>query len=320
MSDNLGDDLIAARRFMNLCQANMSEIFSGKAMPVTDVMMRLGDIQSQAKLMHARSIYRSAQRVVEDLTVRKSAQNCVTSVLNLQKLIGQYEAGLSEIAPKPANRKSEVVTKSTSVNTGPIIISDLSAQKEAAKTLGPLVQLADGKDQKNLVRLLSLAANDAPRKPKKELRNFDVIMPNLTNHWLRLARANHKNISVSVAAADVVVDIDTLKALQTGLSELGSKLVLNCVEDPKRRASKSLSESAHLAVTCQTSGEFIDILLSCEGILPDALSFEKIKTAVSKLGGKFLITVSEGVIKAEILRLPSKGMATKLLAVQGAAS
>jgi len=317
MTETTGDDLIAARRFINLCQSNMFEIFSGKKLPLSDVVTRLIDIQSDAKLMRARSIFRAAQTVIDDLTQRQSVSECVNSVLTLQNLIRQYESGLSEIVPRST---SKAVPKSVvKPRSGPAIISDLARQTEAAKIMGPLIKYADKNDQKNLISLLSKAANDKPRAAIKSKQKFDVIMPNLTNHWLRLARANDKSISVSVAADDVNVDASILKDIQSVLLKLGNALVMDCVATPEARAAQQLSQSAHMAVTTRMKEDGLDILISCEGDLrPDSLNPE-IEAGINSLGGQFTLSEEPNLVRAEMYRIPvSHSSADE--AITGAAS
>ncbi len=317
MTEATGDDLIAARRFMNLCQSNMSEIFSGHKIPFSDVIMRLADIQSQAKLMHARSIYRSAQTVIDDLTRRQSVSECVGSVLTLQNLIRQYDEGLTEISPKKA--KTNPVNAQKAPGKGPAIISDLSQQTEAAKILGPLIKFADKPDQKNLISLLSRAANDKPKQKKPVKRKVGVIMPSLTNHWLRLARTNQKSISVSVASDDVNIDVETLKALQSIILRVGNSLVQDCVSTPEIRAAQNISRSAHLAVTTRLDNDSLNILVSCEGKLPSQIRSQALQSEIEALGGRFVLTENNGEIRTEMLGIPLDGRSPDKL-IQGAAS
>ncbi len=283
MLDKCGDDLVAARRFMDLCQLHMSEIFSGGKLPLIEVIRRLGEIQSHAKLMHARSIYRSAQDIINELTVHKCPQSCAASVLALQKLIRQYESGLSEIAPARP-RKATEATKPV----GTELVYDLARQKRAARNLSPLLKFADDNDRKHLVTLLSLAANEssAPKRVDKpaKVQKVDIILPSLTNHWLRLARAQEKSISVSSAFDDISIKTETLKVLQNGLKQLGEILISQSVEKPDIRAEKDLSRSAHLAVTGRQTDAGFEMLISCEGPSPRTSDIEHIKSQFEPIG------------------------------------
>ncbi len=302
MLEKCGDDLVAARRFMDLCRDHMSEIFSGGQIPLIEVLRRLGDIQSHAKLMRARSIYRSAQDVISDLTVHKCPQSCAASVLVLQKLIRQYEAGLSEIAPVKVSK----IEKINRVETVPVY--DLARQKKAAVTLSPLLKFADKeKDRDNLVTLLSLAANESFAPPNKrepaKVQKVDIILPSLTNHWLRLARTQEKSISVSSAVDDISIKTETLKALQKGLKQLGEILISQSVEKPDVRADKELSRSAHLAVTGRHTDTGFEILMSCEGIAPSLSDMEHVKTLFDPIGLKTNIVLEDSLVRVSLYGL-----------------
>jgi len=300
MSDKCGDDLIAARKFMNLCRDHMSEIFSGGQIPVLDVVDKLGEIQSHAKLMHARSIYRSAQDVIDDLTGRRNVQSCAGSVLVLQKLIRQYERGLSEIAPVA----KQVIRQVRENPVGLAVISELSQQKQAAETLRPLVKFAAPEDRQDLNTLLKLAANEArPAARKSSVTNqkIDVILPMLTNHWLRLARTQGKSISVSSCLDDMEMDRTGLWQLQAGLKHLGELLISQSVETPDIRESRSLSRSAHLALTARQTDGGLEVLLSCEGQSPRDSDFALISETLEKSAGyKPHIHMEDNLIRIEM--------------------
>lgn len=323
MKEKCGDDLVAARRFMNLCQGHMSEIFSGGQLPLIDVVHRLSDIQSQAKLMHARAIYRSAQNVIDELTLRKCPQSCAASALVLQKLIRQYETGLSEIAPvkiHPSEIKVSAAKKPLSSNpVGTDIVYDFTLQKMAADTLAPLVKFSDGKDRDNLVSLLDLAANEArPRTqnsnpaakttPKiSKSQKIDIILPSLTNHWLRLARTQGKSISVSSAIDDALVKTETLKTLHIGLKKLGEVLISQSVEKPDVRAGKELSRSAHLAITGRQSAGGFELLASCEGVAPRAEDIALVKAILQSIDITATLESDEQLVRVEFSGLVVEG-------------
>lgn len=264
MVETSGDDLVAARRFMNLCRLHMSDMFSGGQLPMSDVVSRLTEIQDQAKTMHARSIYKSAQSVIESLSDHKSPIDCTSSVLVLQKLIQQYDHGLSEIAPR-TQRRVKPVEPVKSNPVGPDVLSELTRQIETAKTLAPLIKFADKDDQKGLVTLVSLAANHSKKPVQSRSENLKVILPSLTNHWLREARTQGKSISVSSAIDDALVKKDVLSKVQSSLRALGDILIARSIHTPDKLEELGLSRSAHMAITGRLSGGKMNILLSCKG-------------------------------------------------------
>ncbi|NNE59083.1 MAG: hypothetical protein HKN36_13330 [Hellea sp.] len=288
MTDRCGDDLIGARKFMTVCQTHMREVFSGGQLPMEDVIMRLGEIQDHAKLMHARAIYKSAQFVIDQLTGHASLSDCASSVLVLQKHIRQYECGLSEIAPINAAANSPQMTP-----TGPPIVSNIARQKTAINVLEPLIALAPTEDQPALTRLVSIAANDQPKAAaplsKSQFDKLDSIFPGLTNHLLRQARVQGKSVSVSVASDEVFLDGDQLNILSEKLIELGDALITETVESTEIRSSQGLSQSAHIAITARQSHQKLSILVSCDGT---ALSTPSISRLTKGVKGDMRFAIS----------------------------
>jgi len=306
MTETCGDDLIAARRFMDLCQSHMSEIFSGGEIPMADVVTHLDEIQSRAKLMKARSIYKSAETVIKDLTKRRSVTACASSVLVLQKLIRQYETGLSEIAPvsRPLSERPVV-----DLPFGPELVSELTRQKTAAEILTPLVKFADPDNHPSLLKLVSMAANQSRAgktvsetlsETPSESERLDMMMPSITNHWLRLSRTQNKSISVSTALDEAFIKVSRLKALQGQVKFLGETLVAQSVERPDVRAEKDLNRSAHIAVTGRISGKTYEFSISCEGLEPAQSSIAIINDALRKAGMQTYSNYQSGRFKFDI--------------------
>ncbi len=324
MTRNSGDDLVAARRFTNLCQKHMSEMFFGTSLPANDVLDRLGDIQSHAKLMHARAIYRAAQNVVDDLTFTRSDETCAASVLCLQKLISQYEAGLDELAPNADSVPSEVKTHIRQVETaaqtdrpepiGANLVSDMAAQKTAKDILGGLIQYADGADQKILRSLINLASNDELPKtvPVSIQRDkIDVIMPAITNHWLRIARCQDKSVSVSFMSDEAMLDRDVLKTLRAGLQDLGETLISNVVETAKARKDRGLNQTAHLSVTARKGSAGYVVSTRCSGEMPADFEMPVLDASLAEQGARLFVRPDGDDVTIEIVDLPLSSTATR---------
>lgn len=297
MTEQCGDDLIAARKFTDLCQKHMSEIFSGGQLPLSNVIGRLSEIQNEAKAMRARSIYKTAHDVIGDLTERRSVVACASSVLVLQKLIRQYESGLSEIAPV---ERTEIAAK-PSKRTGPIIVTDMTQQRIAAQTLAPLIKFADRRDKSSLIKLVNFAANSAGKTEQNPgKRRIDIMMPGLTNHWLRLARTQNKSISVSAALDEALLETSTLKTLQKEIRTLGEVLIAQSIETPDARALKGLNQSAHIAVTAKQNGKMLDLHISCEGPLPKIEALKAIAANLKDVSGQVTFSSKDEVLHFEI--------------------
>ena len=129
-------------------------------------------------------------------------------------------------------------------------------------------------------------------------------MPALTNGWLRLARAQDKSISVSVASSDTCFNLAMLRILQKNLQAIGATLVTRCVEAPDARSGKALSRSAHLAVTVLKRESTAEILVSCEGHLPADVQTAPFGQDLTALGAQLSIAESGGVVRFEMSRVP----------------
>ena len=302
MVEKCGDDLIAARRFTNLCTGHMREIFSGGSLPLTDVITRLADIQSQAKIMQARAVYKSAQTVIDDLTKKCSVEACAGSVLVLQRLIRQYETGLNEVMPQVT---ATTVKPKTQTHPRPISpINDRVEQSQAAAILKPLIKFADPNEQVHLVSLLSLAANDQVSKPKVRSNKIDSIMPSLTNNLLRRARTDGKSVSISYASDNSALDETILNQLQAQLESAGNTLIQTCVGTPSSRQEKGQSQSAHLAITSKADGDKLGVLISCDGVAAHALEGDMVLPSLAELGVQSMISVKDGLTRFEIFQIP----------------
>lgn len=103
----MGDDLTAARRFCGHATANMellmAAIVNNSVCAPHILIEYLAGVQSQAKSQHALAIYRGAQNVIDAVNASAPLERVQGRALSLNKLIVQYQAGLDEIAPAPAN-------------------------------------------------------------------------------------------------------------------------------------------------------------------------------------------------------------------------
>ncbi len=188
---SMGDDLTAARRFCNTVRSDMSTLIDGVcAQPCAapDVLIgSLDSIQSGAKQLKARSIFRAAQTVVNAVNDRAPLPTLQGRVLSLNKLICQYEGGLNDIAPRPANGALAYDNQFDPLPTGK---TDLDARYKAARdALAPIIGLSrKGPERDNLFSLANfsnaeLAAQmETPEKPPEKLAAdlpSDIVLESL---------------------------------------------------------------------------------------------------------------------------------------------
>jgi len=170
----MGDDLTAARRFCNTVRSDMSALIDGvcaRPCAAPDVLIRsLDSIQSGAKQLKARSIFRAAQTVVNAVNDRAPIPTVQGRILSLNKLIAQYETGLNDIAPRPANGVLADDDLPALLPTGE---TDLDARYNAARdALAPMMGLSrKGPERDNLVSL----ANFSDAELKDAVNRFEKL-------------------------------------------------------------------------------------------------------------------------------------------------
>ena len=182
----MGDDLTAARRFCTTVRSDITSLMDGVcAQPCAapDVLIgSLVSIQSGAKQLHARAIFRAAQTVVNAVNDRAPLPTVQGRLLSLNKLITQYEAGLTDIAPRPANgdlAQQIDVQAPAPVSTGPRgTCSDLDVRYAAARqALAPLMGFAKGPERQSLVQLADF--KDAELAPAPKDTALDIQLETL---------------------------------------------------------------------------------------------------------------------------------------------
>jgi len=165
----MGDDLTAARRFCDSVRSDMSALMEGVcAQPCAAEDVLLGSlvrIQSGAKRLHARAIFRAAQTVVNAVNDSAPLPTVQGRILSLNKLVVQYEGGLDDIAPRPANVEHDIqepVDSSLVFADAEPPMPDIEARFRAARAaLLPLMSFAQtGADREALARLAKFSDNE----------------------------------------------------------------------------------------------------------------------------------------------------------------
>lgn len=174
----MGDDLTAARRFCDTVRSDMSSLMEGVcAQPCAaqDVLVgSLDRIQSGAKRIHARAIFRAAQTVVNAVNDRSPLPTVQGRVLSLNKIISQYEIGLEDIAPRAANlggdfqgsapslAQPQTEQTTTEFSIAPPPMPDVEARFTAARAaLAPLMHFAKpGREHAGLVKLAEFSKTE----------------------------------------------------------------------------------------------------------------------------------------------------------------
>ncbi len=290
----MGDDLIAARRICDTVRSDIALLMDAIcAQPPAspDILMRpLDRIQTHAKQMHARGIFRAAQTVVNSLMDHAPLPTVQGRALSLNKLITQYELGLDEIAPRAANLQADdllsVSAVSQSEAPAEIIYAeteppmpDVEARFRAARVaLAPLmVHAKQGQERSALIKLAKFEEHEIPQpvtvksqklptvEPQETFLNFEMLMPEFIGHALQEARQVDKTVSVSYAADEVKFPQSQLSALRDLFDHIAKTLVRSVLERPETRRARGLSGAGHIALTATQTPEAIRISIECPG-------------------------------------------------------
>ena len=310
----MSDDLTAARRFCDTVRSDMSSLIEGVcAQPCAEADVLIGSlvrIQSGAKRMHARAIFRAAQTVVNAVNDRAALPSVQGRILSLNKLITQYEMGLSDIAPRPANGESADLAPEAN-KTAPDTLDKRYADARAA--LAPLMQFAKPGVERDSLSALSgfktgeitsqetvdpnqglvsdetpLDASSAaslPSAPRSApaftnaqnvaIRplDFEILMPSFITHALQEARQTDKTVSVSYAADGVSLSACQVPALQNTLNHIAKTFVRSVLERPETRRGRGDSGAGHIALTAAQTQDTLSISIECPGTTQSISAF-----------------------------------------------
>lgn len=251
MRDN-GDDLKEARDFVETTMASMDILLSDARLNTALTQSTLRDIQSRAKPLHARGIYRAAQSVLDCYVSSCSQPKIDGRLMALYKLVAQYGEGLNEIAP--------VVTSETLASQQ----EELDARYAAAReTLIPLIKFSD--DTAPALQRLAGLKMDVPAKTAQPQVSFESLMPDVTNSALRTARTQGKSVSVSYAADGLTLADSQVDAVRGQLEDIVTRLVSTRIAQPNSRAAKGLPRGGHIDISATETSKGLDISVECDG-------------------------------------------------------
>lgn len=216
---------------------------------------RLSIIQREAKRARARAIYRSAQDVL-GLIQRCNVHMPIDwtrvdgRLFVLNKLLGQYEAGLTEVeteigivvqAPSP-----DAAIQNAKIPNNGILDAEIpdpttpgeQAQTQAKQTLRTLLPHASADEHAALSRLMDIDLTAVPETAStpdidrdidtseiKSVDQIEWIMPSLVQRLLEVGRQYGKIFSVSHSLDDVLIDAGSADAVQARLFERLSDLI-----------------------------------------------------------------------------------------------
>lgn len=300
----MGDNLTYAREFCQSSRKDIEAIVSGicaEPCAAPDVLVSsLSSIQQGAKQARARAIYRAAQTVVDSVLASAAKPTIQGRVLSLNKLITQFEQGLNEIQPKPANSDYPSAGEIETAEAAPNLIQGASEDRfaQAREILMPLMGLARDEERGALETLSALSfaplnetntqdidaagglfapqasgvtestvdtAPITPQADSSQIVDFEILMPAFTSEALQTARHSQKTVSVSYAANDVGLSKQQADALQPVLSHIANTLVSRVLERPELRRARAESGSGHIALTASETNNLLTISIECPG-------------------------------------------------------
>jgi len=250
---SLGDDLVQAREFVTIALTNMDMLLSDLRMDHPRAIETVQHLQSGAKKLQARGIYRATGSVIESYQNQHGQPKIDGRLMALYKLVTQYCEGLDEIAPLQTSlRKTEPPQTAAS----PDILFD-----RARTTLTELLPFAKD-DTQSLIRLMELNL-DEPAQLLAQT-SFESLMPDVTDKALRNARGQGKSVSISYTAENLLLEDSQVEKVRAELDQIVARLVRAKIGTPEQRQSEGLPRSGHIDVCAKQGPKGLDISVLCE--------------------------------------------------------
>lgn len=146
----MGDCIKQARAFVQCCHKALDRANVDCAQDMTDV---LAEIQSGAKLNHARAIYRSAQDALQSLG---DEHRLPLRLHALSNVVALYEAGLTEMEEGQKDVSSESEPKE-SADIIPVDFSETARQARAVEAMQSTLPFVDDAQKSAFDSLLAVA-------------------------------------------------------------------------------------------------------------------------------------------------------------------
>ena len=251
-----GDDLIQARIFMISAMSDMDLLLSDLRLSPQKAVETLHRVQTEAKTMSARGIFRAAQAVLDGYDNQVPQSTIDGRLMVLYKLIVQYDDGLKEIEPHIEQASSD---KTQDRNSGK---SEQENYAFARSTLTELLPMA-GEYTSSLQQLMSIDVGIA--LPTSPMISFESLMPDVTDAALRKARGQGKSISISYAVENLFMDDKQAGVVRDKLDLIVKNIVATKIGTPDQRRDLGLPKSGHIDVSAQEGPSGLNITVLCDG-------------------------------------------------------
>lgn len=251
-----GDDLVQARIFMTSAMSDMDLLLSDLRLTPQKAIETLQKVQTEAKTMSARGIFRAAQAVLDGYDNQVPQSTIDGRLMVLYKLIVQYDDGLKEIEPlieQASNHKTQEVQ------------TEKSKQEDyafAKATLTELLPMA-GEYSSSLQKLMSIDMGIIP--PTAPMISFESLMPDVTDAALRKARGQGKSVSISYAVENLFIDNEQAGMVRDKLDVIVKNIVATKIGTPDQRQGLGLPRSGHIDISAQEGPSGLNITVLCDG-------------------------------------------------------
>lgn len=248
----MGDDLNFAQRFSAQSCADLAQLLTEPAEIVTaqsnSIAALMTDVQSGAKRLRARAIYRGAQTVLDSMQNAAQPQIVQGRILALNKLVSQYSDGVQELDRLLENETPEATSKAktppTEMADNPFETltpeaasmrlpteEDLFDQQASERGhLGDLLHLAGSEERANLEALLAFRP-EPPRSSAVPITDktdipLEPVLRDAIQDALATARQLSKTISISYDGEDARITPDRARMLEQDLAATLRVLVI----------------------------------------------------------------------------------------------
>lgn len=261
--DAVGDDLTQARAFIDMAATCVETITGPDRLDTVRARRAVLAIANGATALSARGLTRASETALALIGNGAAQPKIDSALMTLNKLYGQYRAGLEEVEAALADTTPEIEIVPNVV----AIESPTSDRDQAAATLTDLLPCV--KSTRTRTALETLIAFDPASHDTidSNLRDIplEALIPSVTNAILAHARQMHKSVSVSYLDDETLLTAEEAKTLEPRMIELGQILVSDCLDTPARRQEQGLSQSGHISLgLTRASGRPI-VTLRCTG-------------------------------------------------------
>ncbi|MEP6343894.1 MAG: hypothetical protein ABJ275_11325 [Maricaulaceae bacterium] len=285
----MGDSLKAASRFVSQSMNSLDDLMTATPLSNGTAINHLASLQSRAKTMRARSIYRAAQTAVDMIHKGDSEQRVQSEFVLIRSLVEQYKSGLDELLVDVSPMDSEAEIKEVSSHQAISLVREtpiVSPVNDMIDSLNMQLQTTFAGDlpETKLEMKERSVAVEAEAEAEAEAETFaeaaEVLAPLIQLAPKELQRDSLKNLSklhnLSAHETDVKAPVAKLQNRSVEFESLMPELT-NFVLTEARHAGKTVSIS-YAANSVRLGQEVADILRDALIVLTSILVRRSLET------------------------------------------